>query len=54
VIPLDATLVKGSHGVRPARREEWPVLLTRQVGSLPAEPIESTAVQRVLRDHVLS
>jgi predicted AlkP superfamily pyrophosphatase or phosphodiesterase len=28
VIPLDAGLVKGSHGRRPASEGEWPVLLT--------------------------
>jgi predicted AlkP superfamily pyrophosphatase or phosphodiesterase len=28
VIPLDARLVRGSHGCRPADRADWPVLLT--------------------------
>jgi predicted AlkP superfamily pyrophosphatase or phosphodiesterase len=28
LIPLDATLVKGSHGVRPKDRRDWPVFLT--------------------------
>jgi predicted AlkP superfamily pyrophosphatase or phosphodiesterase len=27
VIPLDATLVKGSHGRRPTNPQEWPVLI---------------------------
>ena len=27
VIPLDETLIKGSHGVRPADRGNWPVLI---------------------------
>lgn len=28
VIPLDASLVRGSHGTRPASRDDWPVLLS--------------------------
>ena len=28
VIPLDATLVKGSHGRRPADKKDWPVFIT--------------------------
>ena len=27
VIPLDATLVRGSHGARPARTGRWPLLM---------------------------
>ena len=30
VIPLDATLVKGSHGRRPADKKDWPVFITSQ------------------------
>jgi len=49
VIPLDATLVKGSHGRRPENPADWPVLLTARPDELPAEPVESTAVYRILR-----
>ena len=28
LVPLDATLVKGSHGRRPADKKDWPVLIT--------------------------
>jgi len=44
VIPLDATLVKGSHGRLPADRKDWPVLMTSQQDLLPGEQIESTGV----------
>ena len=30
VIPLDASLVRGSHGRRPEDREDWPVLISPQ------------------------
>jgi len=53
VIPLDAALVKGSHGWRPANTEDWPVLVTDQ-SSLFTEPqIESTEVYQVIRRLVL-
>jgi predicted AlkP superfamily pyrophosphatase or phosphodiesterase len=49
VIPLDAALVKGSHGGRPTRIADWPVLLTARPGELPAGAVESTEVYWVLR-----
>ncbi len=51
VIPLDASLVKGSHGRRPARREDWPVLISDHE-LLPAE-VDSTEVYQILKGHVL-
>jgi len=53
VIPLDAGLVRGSHGRRPAETNEWPVLISSCSNLVPANPIESTRVFEVLRDHVL-
>ncbi len=47
VIPLDASLVKGSHGTRPASQDDWPVLLT-QVSTLPAV-LGATDVSRLIR-----
>ncbi|MBL9189167.1 MAG: alkaline phosphatase family protein [Opitutaceae bacterium] len=42
VIPLDASLVKGSHGTCPANSDEWPVL----IGTGESEaPIAATAVR---------
>ncbi len=49
IIPLDATLVKGSHGRRAEAPENWPVLLTHRPGELPVDPVESTAVYGILR-----
>ena len=46
VIPLDATLVKGSHGTRPASQDDWPVLLTG-VAPLP-DVMGATDVARVI------
>ena len=51
VIPLDAALVKGSHGRRPADKSDWPVLLTGRPEFLGAKQIESTDVFHILRRH---
>jgi len=50
VIPLDGALVKGSHGRRPADKEDWPVFITSQPSLLAANQLESTDVfQHLLR-----
>lgn len=53
VIPLDAALVKGSHGRRPADRADWPVLITERAELLQTPQIESTDVFHALVRHVL-
>jgi predicted AlkP superfamily pyrophosphatase or phosphodiesterase len=51
VIPLDATLVKGSHGVRPKNPCDWPVLI--RSGRASAESVEASNVYGQLRNLVL-
>jgi hypothetical protein len=53
VIPLDATLVKGSHGRLPADPLDWPVFLTNQPQHLPASQMQATEVFAALQRHVL-
>jgi predicted AlkP superfamily pyrophosphatase or phosphodiesterase len=53
VIPLDATLVKGSHGRRPSDQKDWPVFITAQPEFLSAKQIESTDVFQILIRQVL-
>ncbi len=53
VIPLDATLVKGSHGRRPADKKDWPVFITQRAELLGAKEIESTDVYHALLRQVL-
>jgi predicted AlkP superfamily pyrophosphatase or phosphodiesterase len=48
VIPLEAALVKGSHGRRPRNQADWPVLLAGAANLLPPAPIESTDVSAAL------
>lgn len=53
VIPLDATLVKGSHGCRPKSESDWPVLIAPKGVGLQKGSIDSTEVYQVLRQAVL-
>ena len=48
VIPLDASLVKGSHGSMPANPLEWPVLISGQPQTNQPQTINSTDVFGVL------
>ena len=48
VIPLDATLVKGSHGRRPADKKDWPVFITDRAELLGTNEVESTDVYHAL------
>ena len=50
VIPLDASLVKGSHGRLPSRLEEGPLIITRQ--DLAIDQIHATAVRDLILDHI--
>jgi predicted AlkP superfamily pyrophosphatase or phosphodiesterase len=51
VIPLDATLVKGSHGRRPADKTDWPVFITSLPEVLGATQMDSTDVFKFLSRH---
>jgi predicted AlkP superfamily pyrophosphatase or phosphodiesterase len=51
VIPLDATLVRGSHGRVTASLEDGPVMIASGPGAAGG-PIESTAVRDVILSHL--
>jgi len=44
IVPLDAALVKGSHGVCPSRTTDWPVLMVESGAGNAGEVINSTGV----------
>jgi len=48
VTPLDASLVKGSHGCRPSNPIDWPILITPETAAPTKETISSTEVHRLL------
>jgi len=47
LIPLDATLVRGSHGGRPADPADWPMLIAPQKKPL-GEVLPATGVRDTL------
>ncbi len=49
VIPLDATLVRGSHGRVPERVEDWPILITEQANEGAGDKLPATAVYGILK-----
>ncbi len=53
VIPLDANLVKGSHGRRPENKKDWPVFITGQPALQPTNEMESTEVFGALLRHLI-
>jgi predicted AlkP superfamily pyrophosphatase or phosphodiesterase len=50
VIPLDASLVKGSHGAKPADEREWPILISGRTRGKPTCP--ATGVFDFLRESI--
>ena len=54
VIPLDATLVKGSHGRITESPYDGPVLISSERSALRSEVIESTMVREAILDHLFS
>ncbi|MBU2973507.1 alkaline phosphatase family protein [Zobellia sp. B3R18] len=52
IIPLDATLVKGSHGRIPEDKADYPILITDQINSSFEDDIEATDVYTILKEHV--
>ena len=48
VIPLDASLVKGSHGCRPTNRIDWPIAITPETDWLKDEILKSTDVSELV------
>lgn len=53
VIPLDASLVKGSHGRRPENQADWPVFITGRSELLQSPQMEATDVYHALVRQVL-
>jgi hypothetical protein len=52
VIPLDAALVKGSHGSRDGAARGWPAGDRLRPALLSDGPVAATAVKQLILDHV--
>jgi predicted AlkP superfamily pyrophosphatase or phosphodiesterase len=53
VIPLDATLVRGSHGLATTDPAEGPLIITRSGAVLPGQPLPARAVHDVILGEVV-
>ncbi|MDB6108544.1 MAG: hypothetical protein JWR69_294 [Pedosphaera sp.] len=53
VIPLDATLVRGSHGARPASPADYPLLITARPELLTNGQLNATDIYHLIKRHVL-
>jgi len=53
VIPLDASLVRGSHGIQPADPKHYPVFITNRADLLTSDGIAGTDVYHLIRRTVL-
>ena len=49
VVPLDASLVKGSHGALPSDRAEYPVAIAAGANDFPSADLEATAIHDLMR-----
>jgi predicted AlkP superfamily pyrophosphatase or phosphodiesterase len=54
LIPLDATLVKGSHGVCPVSAKDHPLVIAENPGFLPGRALRSTDVYDLIRRQVMA
>jgi predicted AlkP superfamily pyrophosphatase or phosphodiesterase len=52
LIPLDATLVKGSHGRPSDRLEDGPVFISSEPDKLPEGPVNATDAKELILRHV--
>ena len=54
IVPLDADLVKGSHGARPANPAEYPIAIAARPGIFTSPEVDSPAIHDLLRRLVVS
>jgi len=54
VIPLDASLVKGSHGRITESLDDGPLLISSERGGVKKDTLESTDVRNVILDHLFA
>jgi len=52
VIPLDASLVRGSHGRVTDRLDDGPVCITSEKALLHDDVVESTAMRDLILQHL--
>jgi len=54
VIPLDASLVRGSHGRLPETPKAGPVLISSEAGLVPSDVVRASDVKPLLLAHLFA
>jgi len=54
IIPLDANLIKGSHGRVPEDVADHPIFITNNKTKIEKENIEATEVYTIIENHLLN
>ncbi len=54
IIPIDANLIKGSHGRIPEDKADYPIFITNNKEKIEKENIEPTEVCAILEQHILN
>ena len=54
IIPLDAKLVKGSHGRKPENVDDYPVCITNKSAAFNKPVLQPTQVFEIIENHVLN
>ena len=52
IIPLDATLIKGSHGRVPEEKADYPILISDNPNASFEKQVEATEVFTILENHI--
>ena len=52
IIPLDANLIKGSHGRVPESTGDWPVFISKNMGTYSAHEIQANSVYSLIMQHL--
>jgi predicted AlkP superfamily pyrophosphatase or phosphodiesterase len=52
IIPLDATLVKGSHGRKPENPQDGPLIMSKHKSLIPNNTVEATEVFNIILSHL--
>jgi hypothetical protein len=52
VVPLDASLVKGSHGRVTDDPADGPILISSEAALMPSEPIVATDLKQLILAHL--
>jgi len=54
IIPIDATLIKGSHGRLTEDKEDYPIFISNRVSSENENVINAIQVRNLIEDHLLN